>query len=121
LTCRPTTSLPGGTATIAGSVAVTGSVDATPAGLHIGGKITQVTLSAAAWTQLPPSHLALRNSLSIQNVSGTEIKINYDNTEPGYVGVTVASGSERHYLVGQIPIYAKAAAGTPTIQTEEIA
>ncbi len=100
---------------------VSGTVDSRPAGLSIGGKITQVALNAATWTKLPPTHLANRNSLSIQNVSGTEIKINYDNTELGYVGVTVSSGSERHYLVGDIPIYAKAASGTPTIQTEELA
>lgn len=119
MTCR--TPLGGTSASISGTVDVQGTVDSRPAGLTVGGKITQVALSAGAWTKLPPTHLTGRNSLSIQNVSGTEIKINYDNTEPGYVGVTVSSGSERHYLVGDIPIYAKAAAGTPTIQTEEIA
>lgn len=107
---------------ITGSVSVTGTVASRPAGLTIGGKITQVTLDSTNWTALPPTALANRNSLSIQNVSGTEIKINYDNTTVGYVGVTITSGSERHYLISDtVIIYGKAASGTPTIQTEELA
>ena len=113
MTCRPS---------IGSGVSVSGTVAATPAGLTIGGKITQVTLNATTWTALPVTAYPNRNSLSIQNVSGTEIKINYDNTTVGYVGVTISSGSERHYLISDtVIIYGKAASGTPTIQTEELA
>ena len=101
---------------------VSGTVTSRPAGLSVGGKITQVALNTATWTALPPTALANRNSLSIQNISGVEIKIQYDNTTVGYSGVTVSSGSERHYLVSDtVIIYAKSASGTPTVQTEELA
>jgi hypothetical protein len=93
-----------------------------PGGLTIGGKISLVTINSTTWTPLPATPLAQRNALVIQNVSGTEIKIQYDNTVVGYIGVTVMSGNERSYsITDQIIIYAKALSGTPTIQTEEIA
>ena len=93
----------------------------TPTGLTTAGLLTPVILSDAAWTALPPSALTDRNAISIQNVSGVEIKVNYDNTEVGYVGVAVESGAERFYnITDSIPIYAKAASGTPTIMIEEI-
>lgn len=111
----------GGSA-ISGTVSVTGDVTARPAGLTVGGLISQTAINAVTWTALPVSALPNRNALSIQNISGTEIKINYDNTTVGYVGVTIATGSERFYsITDSIIIYAKAAAGTPTIQTEELA
>lgn len=104
---------------------VTGTITATPGGLTVGGLITEVALSSGTWTALPPTALAGRNQISIQNVSGIEIKINYNSFGPlpgGYVGTTVSSGSERHYLVTDgIIIYAKASSGTPTIQVEELA
>jgi len=107
---------------VTGSVTVSGNVTARPAGLTVGGLITQTTINSTVWTALPLTALANRNALSIQNISGTEIKINYDNTTVGYVGVTIATGSERFYsITDQIIIYAKAASGTPTIQTEELA
>lgn len=104
---------------------VTGTITATPGGLTVGGLITEVTLSSAAWTALPPTALVGRNQMSIQNISGIEIKINYNSFSPlpgTYSGTTISSGSERHYLVqDSIIIYAKSASGTPTIQVEELA
>lgn len=112
----------GSTVSIPGTIAVTGDVNARPAGLTVGGKITLVGVNAVTWTALPVSALLNRNALSIQNISGIDIKINYDNATVGYVGVTVASGSERFYsITDTILIYAKSASGTPTIQTEELA
>ena len=106
------------TATISGEV--TGEFR--PAGLTIGGRLTFVTLSAAGWTALPLSPLASRNAMSIQNVSGVDIKIDYLNTEPTYKGLTISSGNERFYSISDtIIIYAKAASGTPEILIEEIA
>ena len=58
---------------------------------------------------------------AVQNNSGTEIKVNYDNTESGYVGMIVANGSERFYdITDSIIIYAKSQSGTPTVVVEEI-
>ena len=50
-----------------------------PSGLNIGGLITEVVLNSVTWTALPALPLASRNSIAIQNTSGIEIKINYDN------------------------------------------
>jgi hypothetical protein len=59
--------------------------------------------------------------MGIQNYSGVDIKINYNNTEPGYVGVILKDGNERFYDISDtIPLYAKAASGTPTIIVEEL-
>ncbi len=104
---------------------VTGTIDARPSGLNIGGRITEFTINDSTWTKIPSiANFPNRNALSIQNTSGAQIKINYDNTAVGYVGVSINSGNERFYAVSQaINIYAKAApaSGTITIQCEEIA
>jgi len=93
----------------------------TPSGLRNGGLITEVPLSAVTWTALPPVSLAGRNAVCIQNISAVEIRLQYDNTVVGYVGVSIASGSERFYdITDTIPLYAKASAGTPVIVIEEI-
>ena len=97
-----------------------------PSGLQNEGKITEVVLSSVAWTALPTTSLSNRNAMSVQNESGIVIKINYDNTEPGFVGATIPGGSagfpaERFYNVTDaITIYAKAASGTPTVTVEEL-
>lgn len=90
-------------------------------GLNIAGRITQVSLNASTWTALPATALANRNAMSIQNISGTEIKIQYDNAVVGYVGVTIKSGDERFYdITENVIIYAKSASGTPVVQVEEL-
>jgi len=104
---------------------VSGTINSRPSGLNIGGKITVFTINDSSWTPIPSGgNLAQRNALSIQNTSGNQIKIQYDNTTVGYVGVQINSGNERFYAVSDsITIYAKAesGAGTITIQCEEIA
>ncbi len=93
-----------------------------PSGLRNGGLITEVTLSAAAWTALPATPLPARNAIAIQNISAVEIKIQYDNTVATYVGVVIPVGGERQYdITDQIVVYAKASAGSPIIIVEEIA
>jgi len=102
------------------SATVTGTIR--PSGLNVGGRISEVTLNSSTWTALPATPLVNRNALAIQNVSGIEIKINYDNATVGYVGVVIADGSERAYdITDDIVIYAKSASGTPTVNVEEIA
>ena len=99
---------------------VTGEIK--PSGLNTGGKVTEVTLDTSNWTALPTTALSDRNAICIQNKSGTEIKINYNNSVVGYVGIVISNGSERFYdITDDIIIYAKASSGTPTINIEEIA
>ena len=66
-----------------------------PRGLNVAGIITEVTLSDSAWTALPSNALVGRNALAIQNLSGGDIKINYDSSTVGYVGMTIPNGAER--------------------------
>lgn len=103
------------------AVRVTGT--SRPTGLIIGGKITEVTLSDSSWTALPPVALAERNQLNIQNETAFNIKIRYENTEPSYKGVTIASGSERQYAISDsIIIFAKLEpGGSGAILVEELA
>lgn len=90
-------------------------------GLRNGGKIQLVEVPSNSWIALPPIPLAGRNSLSIQNISGIEIKINYDPTDINYFGVTIADGMERFYDASDtITIYAKAKIGLATIMIEEL-
>lgn len=101
------------------------NINVTPTGLNVGGRISLVTLSAVAWTALPAAALAGRNAMGVQNTSAIEIKLNYDYTGPlpaGYEGVTVGAGEERLYdITDNVTLYAKAQAGAPVIQVEELA
>lgn len=104
------------------STTLNGTVDARPVGLTVGGLITEVALDSTSWTPLPATPLANRNALSIQNISGVDIKIQYDNTVATYTGVEIKSGNERFYAItDSIIVYGKASAGTPTILIEELA
>ena len=88
----------------------------------IGGRITEVSVNDSTWTALPTTALASRNALTVQNQSDREIKVNYDNTESGYVGIIIASGGERYYdIADAVTLYAKSESGTVTIAIEELA
>lgn len=94
----------------------------TPSGLTTGGKITEILIDNLTWTALPASPLAFRNALAIQNFTGQIIKLNYDNTTVGFVGVQINDGSERFYdITDQIVIYAKSQTSAVTVFVEEIA
>ena len=94
----------------------------TPSGLRTGGLVTEVTLNSTTWTALPATALANRNAISLQNLSGLEVKVNYSSGVSGYVGMVLANGSERFYdITDDIVLYAKSSSGTPTINVEEIA
>jgi len=102
-------------------VRTTATGEFTFSGLKNGGEITMVTLNDSTWTALPLSPLASRNALTIQNRSGIEIKINYDNSVSGYVGLIIPTSGERYYDISEtIVIYAKSASGTPEIAVEEL-
>tara|TARA_R110000868_G_scaffold132464_6_gene343579 strand:- start:290 stop:673 length:384 start_codon:yes stop_codon:yes gene_type:complete len=92
-----------------------------PQGLRTGGRITEVTINASTWTALPVTALTDRNALGIQNRSGQEIKINYDNTTVGYVGVYMDDGEQRFYdITDDIQIYAKSSSSSCAVVVEEI-
>jgi len=91
-------------------------------GLTVGGKITEVAINDSSWTVLPGTALTDRNAVGIQNFSGQEIKLNYDNTTVGYVGVILKDNDQRQYdITDDILIYAKASSGSCTVIIEEIA
>jgi len=91
-------------------------------GLNVGGRITEVEINDSTWTPLPEDALENRNAISIQNRSGIEIKLNYDDSVESYSGIIVDNGSERFYdITDTIPIYAKSQSGTVIINVEEIA
>ena len=91
-------------------------------GASVGGKFTEVTLSTSTWKALPAVSLVGRRYLAIQNKSGLEIKVNWDNTETDYKGMVIDTGAERFYDVAAgVVLYAKSASGTPTINIEELA
>jgi hypothetical protein len=90
-------------------------------GLKTGGKITEVTVNASTWTALPPTSLSGRNAISVQNTSGVEVKVNYDNTEPGYVGMVLPDGIERFYDISTVILYAKSSGADAVLNVEEIA
>jgi hypothetical protein len=98
------------------------NVTAAFTGLRTGGRVTEVVLSSSAWTPLPATALSARNAIAVQNFSNSEIKLNYDDSVVGYVGVVVGIGAERFYdITDTIVVYARAQSGTPTIIVEEIA
>lgn len=97
-------------------------ISASPAGLRIGGKVTEVLIDNLTWTALPPIPLALRNAVAIQNRTGQEVKINYDPLIVGYVGIVIDDQSERFYdITDTIVIYAKSKTSAVTIYVEELA
>lgn len=98
---------------------VTGSVSTS--GLSIAGKITEVTINSDEWLPIPPLPLANRNSLGIQNPSETLIKLNYDNSVVGFVGVIIPAGGERFMdIKDNILIYGRTQTGSVTLNIEEI-
>lgn len=92
-----------------------------PVGLSTAGKITIVEINSSSWTPLPNTPLINRNALSIQNKSGSQIVINYDNSTVGYVGIEIENGEERFYAIrDSIVIYAKSQSLTVNIICEEL-
>jgi len=104
-----------------GSSVITGDVSIL--GLKNGGRVTEVTLNSVTWTALPAAALTDRNAIAVQNMSATEVKVNYDSTTVGYVGMAIlASGGERQYdIQDDIILYGKSAAGSVSVNVEEIA
>jgi hypothetical protein len=94
-----------------------------PSGLNIGGLNSTVTLNAVTWTALPATPLPNRNAIAIQNESSVKVKLNFDGSAAGFVGMTIQpDGGERQYdITDGILIYGKCETGTVSVNVEEIA
>lgn len=91
-------------------------------GLSIGGRHSEVEVNETTWTLLPAAALSQRNIIAIQNNTGQDIKINYDDQVAGFKGMLVRDQSERAYDVqGSVNIYAKCQTGTAVLDIEELA
>jgi hypothetical protein len=100
---------------------VGGDVVATPSGLSVAGKISIVNINDSGWTALPAASLLNRNGMGIQNPNGTQLKLNFDNTEPGYVGWSVNPNGEAFLDVRDtVTVYAKAQSGNIDITIMEV-
>lgn len=96
----------------------------TQSGLTTAGRHSEVTIDDVSWTALPAVPFPDRNAIGIQNYTGFEIKLNFDNTVVGYVGMRVPDSNEKYYgIKDTILVYAKAEAGSGpiTIDIEELA
>jgi len=92
---------------------VTGEIS--PSGLKVAGRMQQVTIPDNAWVPLPAVALSGRNAISVQNQSGFEMKVNYDNSV-GYIGANVAPNGERFWdVTDAITLYGRAFPGTGSI------
>lgn len=97
----------------------TGSV--TIQGLNIAGRISIVSIDNLVWTPLPAVPLVKRNAMSIQNISGQNVKIQYDPLTVGWVGVKIAPDSERFYdIQANVIIYVKSETSAVDILVEEL-
>lgn len=92
-------------------------------GLFNEGRITIMSLDDTAWVELPPSVLAGRNSISLQNQSdnGGTLLLNYTDAAPGNEGIRIEDGETRVMTLGGIRVYGRMAFGTGTVAVEEIA
>lgn len=91
-------------------------------GANIAGDHEEVTVPDNAWVALPGTALANRNAVNIQNNSGFEMKVNFDNGV-GYEGMTIPDGGERQYAMTEnVIIYGRMApgSGSQAIDVEEL-
>ena len=110
--------------------AVTGSFS--PSGLTVKGITTKVLVPSASWVKLERSGtstptgtgpLADRNSITVQNQSGVDMKIRLELEDTTYTGVLMKDGGSRYYdVTDDIDVFIRAASGTDNVAIlEEIA
>ena len=91
----------------------------TSSGLKNGGRILFVTIHDTIWTPLPPTALVNRNALSIQNRSGQDIYLAYEETPTAWLVLPV-SGERAYDITDNIIIYGKSTNGSVDITIEEL-
>jgi hypothetical protein len=92
-------------------------------GLSTEGRVTHVPITNAAWTPIPAAALGGRQSIALQNFTGGDVRLNWDNTKPLTEGVILANGNERYYTVAEgLTLYAvHTSLVAATIIAEELA
>lgn len=95
-----------------GNMSITG-------GRAVSSAFSEITVNSTGWTSLvaPFSDILV---LSVQNKSGAQIKLNPNNTEANYKGMTVEVDEERNYndLDTGFVMYARAQTGTAVLNVE---
>lgn len=93
-----------------------GSVSATFSGLAIAGKVSKVTIDSDQWYAFPPTALANRNAIAMQNLSGFDLLLNYSASAPSNEGITIPNGYERQYdITPGITLYIRRKSGSGPI------
>jgi hypothetical protein len=93
-------------------------------GLRTQGKITHLSLTAGSWTALPASALSDRNSICIQNISGSSLVviINYSVLAPSTEGFRIPDGGFKSMAITDgIQVYGRMLSGSGTVVVEELA
>jgi hypothetical protein len=92
-------------------------------GLTIGGKIQKISINSTTWTAIPPAPLLDRNTVAIQNRSGGDILIQFDNAtvDPDVSWLVTNGGSISYGITDSITVYAKSIAPTANIIIKELA
>lgn len=95
----------------------------TPQGLTTAGLVTVLNIDDTQWYEAPPTALANRNNISIQNQStnGGTMIWNYSASAPSTAGFQVGPGSSRSLsITGSIPVYIRMLSGTGIACVEEL-
>jgi len=99
-----------------------------PTGGGSTGTTFQVGINNTGWTLVPANVIDNIVSLNIQNNTGQNVRLNFDNTEPGFLGQQLADQQERIYTLFPRAIadvtflvYAKSELGAVTLDVEAIA
>lgn len=93
-------------------------------GLRTQGRITHLGLTAGSWTPLPASALSDRNSICIQNISGSSavVLINYSVMAPSTEGFRIPDGGFKSMAITDgIQVYGRMLSGSGTVVVEELA
>jgi len=92
------------------------------------GETAQLAITNTGWTLVPANALDSIVSLNIQNNTGQDVKLNFDNTEPGYEGILLSDSQERIYTLFPktianvtFQVYAKSSTSAVTLDYEVIA
>lgn len=87
------------------------------------GLVSIVSVPDDSWVPLPTTALSGRVSLAIQNLSGVDLEVKYENAGGFGTGMLVATGSERAYELPEgLVLYGRVASSGPkNIRIEELA
>lgn len=87
------------------------------------GRVTIVSLVDTGWVPLPATPLPGRVALAIQNYSGRDMEVKYQNAGAYGTGILILDGDERSYdIPAGVVVYGRLESGGPrNIRVEELA